>query len=243
MSVSGGSLIPQNLPSCVAVHNLDVQSNQLVLDCCAAPGGKSSHLASLLKGTGRVVAVEKSQKRFEEMVERLCDYKNIQPLCANSCTLTRSRGERASIQFEDEEFDRVLLDAPCSGSGLRPRLRPLNEAELDRQVQNCVALQRKLLESIIPLLKTDGVLIYSTCSVTLEENEENISWILSIYPELQVEEQKIRLGTGGVSCPGLDKDQAAKLQRFHLVPNERNRSGYDPNSDTIGFFIAKLRKR
>ncbi|KAI8472058.1 MAG: S-adenosyl-L-methionine-dependent methyltransferase [Monoraphidium minutum] len=141
-------------------------------------------------------------------------------------------GANALSDFPPESFDAVLLDAPCSALGLRPRL--LHGWRLG-QLQSTAGLQRALLHSAMHLLKPGGVLVYCTCTINPGENEGNVRFALDRWRgALELERQPLVLGGPGLSGPGwLSPEEASLVQRFD--------PGAGPD-DTIGFFIARFRK-
>lgn len=154
--------------------------------------------------------------------------------------------------FLPESFDRILLDAPCSGLGQRPNMACTWTL---KEVTSYQPLQRKLLNVAVRLLKPGGVLVYSTCTVTLAENEEQVAWALRTFPCLQLQPQEPQIGGEGMLGAGLSLEQLKQLQRFDpcVVPLENmdtNSLGdarredviWLANKDCIGFFIAKFLK-
>ncbi|KAG9348015.1 hypothetical protein JZ751_004034 [Albula glossodonta] len=272
LSPSFDNLLPslvflQNLPSVVVGHVLGPQPGERILDMCAAPGGKTSHIAALMKGQGEVIALDKIRGK----VERIC--RNAQALqldcikayCFNSiqsvCTEHAQKPDDGP-PFPAESFDRVLLDAPCSGLGQRPNMGCSWSL---REITSYQPLQRKLFHTAVRLLKRGGVLVYSTCTVTLAENEEQVAWALDTFPCLTLRPQEPQIGGQGMLGAGLSHDQLRLLQRFSPIRGQRGAmSDLDPdpatlpltsmaemdpahllqqaNTDTIGFFIAKFLK-
>ena len=157
---------------------LDPQPGQRLLDACAAPGGKSTHLAELIGDQGEIWAVDRAEarlRRLQRNAERL-GLQSIRPLTADAAALAELRPEWRG------HFDRILVDAPCSGLGTlarhadaRWRIQPAAIAEL-------VQLQRQLLEGLLPLLRPGGRLVYATCTVHPAENGELISQLLADHP-------------------------------------------------------------
>ncbi|CBZ54899.1 putative NOL1/NOP2/sun family protein [Neospora caninum Liverpool] len=231
-------LVAQNLPSIVVGHVLAPQPGERVLDMCAAPGGKTLHLATLMKGQGHIVAVERSKTRAQKLRSFLCSSPHasiVEVVCGDSAKGTwRSThvGAEASPGRRLGNFDRVLADVPCTALGLRPRLD--FDGLTDRVVLSAAEYQREFLQSGCQLLKTGGTLVYSTCSISRAENEENVVWALGHLP-LVLEPAEPFVGphtfqSGDALAPLLPPGEAAKLQRFC------------PSGNTIGFFIAKFRK-
>eukprot|EP00035_Acanthoeca_spectabilis_P023139 m.447917 g.447917 ORF g.447917 m.447917 type:complete len:501 (+) comp19578_c0_seq1:162-1664(+) len=224
----GGSVrfVLQNLPSCCAGHELEVEPGLAVLDMCAAPGGKTMHLATLMSGIGTLVAVERSGRRAAALHNLLAE--------THPWVKVHKMDATAVIgpEYPPGFFDRVLLDAPCTGLGQRPRLRQgVRAADLTSTPR----LQRKLLAVGAEALKPGGVLVYSTCTINPLENERVVAWALGQSDKLglQLLAPKYKLGQPGLSGQGLDPDQCNAVQRF------------DPANDSavIGFFVARFRKR
>lgn len=221
------ALLSQNLPSALAVHSLGPRPGENILDLCAAPGGKTTHIAALLKGTGRVVAVDRSPARLSklnDLAKTLNLSAVIEPICADGTKLP-------TLLPKHLLFDRVLVDPPCSALGQRPRLYHGGTAkELGSQVE----YQRRLLSVAVRLLKPGGKLVFSTCTINPAENEANVNWLLGQYDEMQLTKQEPRLGLGGVDGFGLSAAQRALVQRFDPA---------DPRcAESIGFFIASFEK-
>nr|XP_037280208.1 LOW QUALITY PROTEIN: tRNA (cytosine(72)-C(5))-methyltransferase NSUN6-like [Rhipicephalus microplus] len=229
-------LFLQNLPSVLCGHILGPEPGDTVLDMCAAPGGKTTHIATLMNDTGLVVALDKSANRVSK-IRSNCERWQI------SCvrTFAHDANEFDSLPREGTEipdqFDRILLDAPCSALGGRPRLSYEQSA---KALQSYPPQQRALLEMAVRLLKPGGLLLYSTCSLSTAENEAIVAWALQRFPQIHLVQQKPHIGGTGRAGAGLDEDQRRLVQRFegvHLV-----KEGCDYDVDTIGFFIALFQK-
>ncbi|XP_073715697.1 tRNA (cytosine(72)-C(5))-methyltransferase NSUN6 isoform X1 [Misgurnus anguillicaudatus] len=244
----------QNLPSVVVGHVLGPRPGERILDMCAAPGGKTTHIASLMRNQGTVVALEKIKSKMEKIIQNAKSLKLdcIKAYCYNSIQAVSSNiTHECSADgppFPEESFDRILLDAPCSGLGQRPNM---SCGWSLKEVCSYQPLQRKLFTTAVRLLKKGGVLVYSTCTVTLAENEEQVAWALKTFPCLTLEPQVPHLGSGGMRGAGLSHDHRKLLQRFrpelfwaeksHTLSSESLQ--HHASSDTIGFFIAKFMKR
>ncbi len=156
----------QDPSTLMAVELLAPQPGETILDACAAPGGKTSYMAELMGNRGRIVACDSSRPRLERMQENLTRM-------SVACVEThRVDWLSRSPIFEPESFDRILVDAPCSNTGVirrrvdvRWRLTP---ADFEQMPQR----QRAILDALLPLLKRGGTLVYSTCSLEAEEDEQ-----------------------------------------------------------------------
>jgi 16S rRNA (cytosine967-C5)-methyltransferase len=210
-----GELMPQSRGSMLVARVADPRPGERVLDLCAAPGAKATHLAALMDGEGEVVAVERHPGRARALAA------NAQRLGAASVEVRE--GDAADPQ-PDAPFDGVLLDPPCSDLGTlqaRPDARWRKHPE---QVAELAALQRRLLHAAAAMVRPGGVLTYSTCTISAPENEEQVAAFLAERPDFAADD----LGAGH---PAL---AAPSDPRFiQLLPHRHG---------TDGFFIARLRR-
>ncbi|XP_061292164.1 tRNA (cytosine(72)-C(5))-methyltransferase NSUN6 isoform X3 [Bos javanicus] len=250
-------LFLQNLPSAVVSHVLDPQPGEKILDLCAAPGGKTTHIAALMHDQGEVIALDKISKKVEKIKQNalLLGLNSIRAFCfdgTKALKLDMVKDTDGEPPFLPESFDRILLDAPCSGMGQRPNMACTWTL---KEVMSYQPLQRKLFTVAVELLKPGGVLVYSTCTVTLAENEEQVAWALEAFPGLQLQHQDPQVGGEGMLGAGLSPEQLKRLQRFDPsamrsldrdIGSLRDASIEDlvwlANKDCIGFFIAKFVK-
>ena len=223
-----GLIYLQNISSMVPPVLLNPQAQEKVLDMCAAPGAKTSQIASLAGKVIELVALEKLQVRYEKLLATLkiqgADFVKAQLLDA----------VLAKRQFP-EYFDKVLLDAPCSAEGrfYVPEPRTYKYWN-DVKVRKISRLQKNLLISAIGSLKKGGELVYSTCAFSPEENEEVIDWALNKFKDMQIIPLDIQLSN---KMQGLTfwkgKGLSASLKSTaRIIPNEFME----------GFFVAKLKK-
>ncbi|XP_043920576.1 tRNA (cytosine(72)-C(5))-methyltransferase NSUN6 [Protopterus annectens] len=261
LSPSFDNLLPsflflQNLPSSTVSHVLGPTFGERILDMCAAPGGKTTHIAALMHDQGEVIALDKTPNKIQKIMEsaEVLQLKSIKAFCFDSTKAIASSKSEVKPEgppFLAESFDRILLDAPCSGMGQRPNM--VYSWSL-KEVKSYQPLQRKLLNVAVKLLKPGGTLVYSTCTITLAENEEQVAWVLESFPSLRLQQQVPHLGGEGMMGAGLSHEQLKLLQRFD--PSEvALKNSCKPihecstedmislaNKDTIGFFIAKFVK-
>jgi len=254
----------QNLPSIIAGHVLGPQPTEVVIDMCAAPGGKSTHLFSLMKGEGRLVAIDRSKHKLAKIrsnFHKLFDDKflgNVSILNIDSSTLIDI--DVCTSNKIPYLYDRVLLDAPCSALGQRPRLYA--DTTVTDHVMSYPVLQRKLLRAAVRLLKVSGVLVYCTCTTTADEDEKMVEWALETFPCLRLVPQIPHFGSNGrKGVSSLTDDQLEMLQYFPTskstlikdsilqIDNNLSQNDFDDLDasnlsckDTIGFFIAKFIK-
>ena len=160
---------------------------------CAAPGGKTTHIAQKMRNTGLVVACDKSKNKVQS-IETNCSRlgaTNVRcfAMDATKCLSTEECDVTSPPfpPFPRENFDRVLLDAPCSGLGQRPQF--YNKMKL-KELESFPKIQRKLFSTAVDLLARGGVLVYSTCTNNVEENEELVSWALDTFQDMEEVERK-----------------------------------------------------
>ncbi|XP_062235894.1 tRNA (cytosine(72)-C(5))-methyltransferase NSUN6 isoform X1 [Platichthys flesus] len=238
----------QNLPSVVVGHVLGPRPGERILDMCAAPGGKTCHIAALMGDQGEVVALDRIRNKIDRIHQNalMLQLRSIKAFCFNSTQAVSSDPAHGTEgpPFPPESFDRVLLDAPCSSLGQRPNMASTWSL---KEICSYQPLQRKLFHAAVQLLKRGGVLVYSTCTVTLAENEEQVAWALATFPCLTLQPQEPHIGAGGMLGAGLPPEQLRLLQRFspELIWDQTATTAPLPDradGDTIGFFIAKFLK-
>ncbi|KAF7833494.1 putative methyltransferase NSUN6 [Senna tora] len=326
-NVLEGDIFLQNLPSIVAAHALDPQKGERILDMCAAPGGKTTAIAILMKDEGEIIAADRShnkvmdiQKLAAEMgltciktfkldalkaVSQRNEVDNLTgPYCSNADngvinqvsnspvlhaeTMSSFVNERLNIKEPTEEnvgnsqkanegayvskaeirksmrrerngpgrnqsmggrvekskgfppnsFDRVLLDAPCSALGLRPRL--FAGEETIESLRTHARYQRRMFDQAVQLARPGGVIVYSTCTINPGENEALVRYALDTYKYLSLAPQNPRIG--GPGLVGHCEFPDGYLEEWLRPGEEELVQRFDPSSplDTIGFFIAKF---
>jgi NOL1/NOP2/sun family putative RNA methylase len=213
----------QEAASQLAAEALDPKPGELVLDMCAAPGSKTTHLAMLMDNKGKIIALDSNNPRLPSLQNNL-------ERCGVSNTIVYKKDAR----FADDlglKFDRILLDAPCSGNFANDE-QWFEERKVD-DLKMMVKAQRQLLEAALTVLKTGGVLVYSTCSLEPEEDELNIDWLLSHRTDIALEPVEAKIGDKGLTAvfgKELNKE-VAKCRRL-----------WPRRTGTQGFFLAKIRK-
>lgn len=230
---------PQNLPSIVCGYVLNPQPEETILDMCAAPGGKTIHIATLMKNRGRVVALDRTPVKIQRVSSLVSNW-GITCVETYPFDSTKALQDDADISgrppYPPESFDRILLDAPCSALGQRPTYRYNTTLS---NLKSYASYQRKLITQAVGLLKPGGVLVFSTCTITLEENENQVAWMLQTFPEMILSSQTPHLGGTGLLGSLLTEQQEKLVQRFDPVSILDDKpKNYD--LDTIGFFIAKF---
>lgn len=173
-----GFFYVQDISSMRVARAADPQAGDVVVDVCAAPGGKSIHIAQLLHGTGHVEARDISPQKVARIEEnmRRCQVGNMSVACADARVLDPSLVEKADI---------VIADLPCSGLGVIGRKKDIRYKMTEERETQLVALQREILGVSQAYVKPGGKLVYSTCTVHRAENEENVAWLEREYPKLR----------------------------------------------------------
>nr|XP_043624205.1 rRNA (cytosine-C(5))-methyltransferase NOP2C isoform X2 [Erigeron canadensis] len=327
-----GDIFLQNLPSIITAHVLDPQQGERILDMCAAPGGKTTAIASLMKDKGQVIAVDRSHNKVLEIhnlaaelglnsirafkldalksvntnvlngsvmqdlsedkvcqtnqaadsacvvninssssivVELKTDTTAVLPVSEEVSAPSDDKFEKGRYTskhelrkqirrlkngpgrnqatggrvdkcegFAPNSFDRVLLDAPCSALGLRPRL--FAGEETVESLRKHGKYQKRMFDQAVQLVRPGGVLVYSTCTINPGENEGVVRYALDTYKFLSLAPQHPRIG--GPGLVGHEESSDGHLQEW-LRPGEADLvQRFDPSGpyDTIGFFIAKF---
>ncbi len=175
-----GLFYVQDTASMLAVEQADVKPGAYVIDVCAAPGGKSVHMAEKLGGTGMVEARDLTDYKvqmMEENIERM-QLSNMRAVC---------RDARVSDPASVEQADVVLADLPCSGLGVIGRKPDIKYRMTPEKIRELAALQREILGVVQQYVKPGGLLLYSTCTVSDLENRENARWFEERFPHFQLE--------------------------------------------------------
>lgn len=216
----------QEASSLVPVIALNPKENEIILDMCAAPGSKTTQIASEMKNSGLIIANDIRINRIKSLAS------NLERCGVINSIITRNDGTR--FWKQGEVFDRVLVDAPCSGEGfIRKDWKGLKYWGLG-MIQSSSRIQKKLLLSGFDCLKPGGILVYSTCTLAPEENEENIDFLLK-RRNAKIEKVNIK---NLKSRKGLIKWRNA---RYNPEVKKCLRI-YPQDNDTEGFFIAEIRK-
>ncbi len=230
--VANGSFYIQNAASWLPVIALDAQPGETILDMCAAPGGKTSHVAQRTNNKAFITANDNSRPRLHKLQH------NLQRLGVENVTFTLHDATRLSRHLENESFDKILLDAPCSGEGMmtldnKKDFESWSVAHIKRLQQ----LQKKLIVQAWHLLKPGGTLVYSTCTMAPEENEAVIDYLLRHNDNVRVENLK-ELKSALTNMTESVRDWNAKQFDEHVADTLR----LMPSPHVEAFFVAKLTK-
>ncbi len=205
---------------------LNPKKHEIILDLCASPGSKTTQIAQMMKNTGIIIAND-IRKRTKPLVA------NLQRCGVYNTIVTNMDGRR--FWKVEQKFDKVLLDAPCSGTGAIRKNWEIAKMWSENSIRSLSRLQKTLILSAFDCLKEKGILVYSTCSLEPEENEEVINYLLERRKNAKI--KKINL-KGLKSRPGLTFWN--KKEYFKEIKNCIRI--YPQDNDTEGFFIAKIEK-
>ena len=226
-----GHYIIQAASSFLPVMALAPQPNERILDMAAAPGGKTTHISALMRNTGSVFANDANRQRAKGLIG------NVHRLgCKN--TIVCQLDAKNSFPKVLGGFDRVLLDAPCSGTGVIGKDASVKTSKTERDFLALPHSQKQLLlaavDSTNHASKTGGIIVYSTCSVTVEENEGVVDYVLRKRPNVRIIDSE--LGTFG--SPGFKKYMNKRFdERMDMARR------YFPHRENVdGFFVCKLQK-
>ena len=213
---------------------VDPKKGETIVDLCAAPGGKTVHMAEILENTGRVIAVDKHESRLKLVRDARAKQglKNLETVAADGC------------DFKLERLaDRVLVDAPCSGTGVINRRTDIRTNREPADIEALTGIQRALLNNAATLVKPGGILVYSTCSLEFEENIGVIEWFLTTHKEFKgssllpflpehLQSQWFSEGSDRF-LPSVATKSAAQSGHLQLIPTIHG---------VAGFFICRLQK-
>lgn len=224
-----GHYILQAASSFLPCMALEPQENERVLDMAAAPGGKTTYMAAMMKNTGVIVANDPNKARAKGLIG------NIHRLGTRNVVV--SNYDAREFPKPMGGFDRVLLDAPCSGTGVIAKDPSVKTNKTERDFMQLPHIQKQLvlaaIDSVNHASKTGGYIVYSTCSVTVEENEQVVQYALSRRPNVRLVESGLPFGKEGfTSYMGKKFD-----------PSMRHTRRYYPHTYNVdGFFVAKFHK-
>lgn len=177
-----------------AVNALDVQPNEKILDLCSAPGGKSTQIASLLNGTGLLWSNEISNKRANILLS------NIERMGIKNSVVSSMSPELLCPRLQGY-FDKILVDAPCSGEGMFRKDEQAITEWTEEHSKSCGERQLQILESAKLCLKQGGTLVYSTCTFSPYENENVITTFIKANPDFELVDCNLQYGRSGIDMP------------------------------------------
>lgn len=175
-SFLAGDFYIQDLSSMMVAHTADPKPGDYIIDVCAAPGGKSTHLAEMLRGTGMVEARDLTDYKVGLLEENIARHglTNMKAICWDATAFDEASVEKADI---------LICDLPCSGLGVMGKKTDIRYKMTPEKQGELVQLQREILQTVCSYVKRGGTLVYSTCTIHTGENEENVEWFLQEHPE------------------------------------------------------------
>lgn len=220
-----GKFYIQNLSSILAALVLAPKPGEKVLDMCAAPGSKTTHLSALMNNKGMVIANDSDPARVSSLRNVLTQFG------AKNAKATLSDATDFGTKYPNY-FDKILLDAPCSGEGMiyMRGEKPLRFWSIDK-IKRCSYIQKDLILSAFRALKPGGTMVYSTCTLEPEENEGVVTFLLDHFPNAQVEETGLHYDKGITKWSGNIYNPKVKKTTRLL-----------PSSKMMAFYIAKIKK-
>lgn len=209
---------------------LPVVPGDRVLDLCAAPGGKSTELASKLKGRGMLVSNDISYSRARALL------KNLELAgAANICVTSEGPEKLAGVW--PEFFDKILVDAPCSGEGMFRRDEDMVKDWNEKGPEYYVPIQRQILSQAAAMLRPGGYMLYSTCTFSVEEDEGNVAYVLEEFPQMQLcclDLDKVPGACGGFGLPGCMRLFPHRLKgEGHFLALMRKKGGDDGGKEIL----------
>ncbi len=215
----------QSKVSMLPAYILDPKPNEVVIDMCAAPGGKSTHLAQIMENNGTLILIERNRKRIPALEV------NLRRMGITNSILINL--DAINIGKLTLKADKILLDAPCTGEGLIRQDFSRKKSKSLSDIKKMANVQKKLLISGLNALKPRGKLLYSTCSIAPEENEIVIDHVLKKNPAFIIDKITYQYGVKGLTKVYGENlmNDLSKAQRF-----------YPHFHDTIGFFICLISK-
>lgn len=211
-----GLITVQDESAMIVAPLLDLTEGETVLDLCAAPGGKTTHIAELLQNTGKVLAFDLHENKLP-LIEESANRLGLTNIECKTMDATKLNTEYISYA------DKVLIDVPCSGIGIIRKKPEIKWNKTRQQLKDLVPIQREIMENAWQYLKPGGTLLYSTCTLNNEENQENIKWFLENHNDAVIE--KLYIGSNN-----------------NFIYNQDGTLTILPNDSMDGFFIGKIKK-
>ncbi len=217
----------QELSSMLSVLALEPKENEFILDMCAAPGSKTSQIAAKMKNTGTIIANDVNLGRLKVLIATL------EKLGVTNTIVTRKDAIAlcSNLQKSNFRFDKILLDAPCSGEGTLRSSAKTFIMWNEKVVKNLSRMQKKFLAFALKALKKDGILVYSTCTHSPEENESIVQFALDNFP-VKIETLSLPVKCRQGINEWKDEKYNSEIQKVCRI--------YPQDNDSEGFFVCKM---
>jgi 16S rRNA (cytosine967-C5)-methyltransferase len=233
-----GAFVAQSRAAMLVARALAPRPGERVLDLCAAPGGKTTHLAALMESRGEVVAVERNPRRARALARTA---RRLKASCVRVDV-----ADAALWRPDGPLFDRVLVDPPCSGLGTLQARPDLRWRVTPADVRSLARTQAAILAAGAAAVRPGGVLVYSTCTISPTENERQIAAFLDRHPDFRIDDLASELPGFAMGSPGRLRDPDATVpgqdDRLASVALPRFVLTLPHRDHTAGFFIARLRR-
>lgn len=227
--VTHGQVFIQNAASWLPVLALDPKPNEVILDVCAAPGGKTSHIAARTDNKAIIWANDNSRQRLAKLQA------NMNRLGARIENYIMYDATQLARKLDGQQFDKILLDAPCSGEGM---MNLANDKDFNTwsiaQIKRLQQLQKRILSQAWQLLKPSGTLVYSTCTMAPEENEAVIDYFLRSHENARIQPFEIEL-----------PNRVSPITEWSgrsINPEIQRCLRLQPSPNIEAFFVCKLKK-
>ena len=221
-----GYFYTQEAASMIPPIVLEPKPDEIVLDIAASPGSKTTQIAQYMENKGILIANDYTYERMKPLSI------NLQRCGVTNTIITLMEGQR--FKQSGIEFDKILVDAPCSGTGtIRKSLKTIGIWNPD-MIRRLSITQKQLIETGFNLLKENGTLVYSTCSLEPEEDEEVVDFLINKYENAKLEEINLNLKKSEPILEFEDKKYSSEVKKCLRI--------WPQDNDTEGFFVAKIRK-
>ncbi|WP_346887253.1 16S rRNA (cytosine(967)-C(5))-methyltransferase RsmB [Clostridium sp. UBA1056] len=211
-----GIITVQDESAMLVAPSMYLKERMTVLDLCSAPGGKTTHIAEIMNNTGIVKGFDIYEHKLE-LIRSNSERLGLRNIQLDILDATKECGELI------ENGDRVLIDVPCSGLGIIRKKPEIKYTKKEKELKSLITVQRDIMKNAAKYVKPNGVILYSTCTINKEENEENINWFLKNFRDFSIE--PLNFG---------------KME--NLIYDEKGYVTVLPNEYMDGFFIAKIRR-
>lgn len=221
-----GYIYVQESASMIPPVVLEPKAGELVLDMCAAPGSKTSQIAAMMENKGMVVANDRQSTRLQPLSV------NLQRVGAKNAIITRMNGQ--SFSKKNIAFDRILVDAPCTGTGTIRKSMKVLDMWSEKLVERIAREQKNLIKSAFRVLKKGGTMVYSTCTQEPLENEYIVNYLLEEFPDAKLLDIDLPIKRSKVVMSWEGKEFHKDVEKCLRI--------YPYDNDSEGFFVAKIIK-